>query len=87
MQKRKVTVSRNVINVDEIMNNFEENPSLALKEVTRIIANNTQDQQLQEMDVEYGLDICYQLKEISTNIFRGWMMKQKMESSNIKKIK
>ena len=72
---RKQIISKDVVNADKVMENFHDNPAEAIKELTRIMVENIQRQQLNDLDVNWGMDICSQLKASSNNIFGAWAMK------------
>ena len=69
-------VSKDVLDSGKVMENIDENPGTSIKELTRIMVENVQRQQLNDLDVKVATSICAQLKAASNNIFWKWNMEK-----------
>ena len=74
MEKKQI-ISKDVINSEKIINNINNNPSESINEITRVMIENVQRVQLNDMNIKLAVDICSQLKAASNNIFLSWGMK------------
>lgn len=82
--KQLTIVSKDVIDSKKVMDNIDDNPSASITELTRIMVENIQRQQLNEMNVDLGMDICSQLKAASNNIFWKWNMSNAGKTKKLK---
>lgn len=75
-REKKPFVSKDVLSVEKVVDNWDKNPNEASKEIGRLMAENLRSQQLSDMPMECGLDYCQQLNQLAGVLFRSWVMKK-----------
>jgi len=75
----KQIISKDVIDANKVVDSIDSNPGQAIKELTRVMVENIQRQQLNDMNINWGMDICSQLKSASNNIFGKWAIEENLK--------
>jgi len=79
-------LSKDLLDTEKVMKNFHTKPADSLEELTRIMVEDIQRVQLGDMESDFALRRCAQLKAASNNVISAWTINHQEKAMKIKHI-